>query len=203
MNILFFDTETTGTPKNYRAPITDLDNWPRMIQLGFNISNHEGQLQDSYLSLVQPDGWEVPKEDFWINHNLSTVRCQEEGSPIADVLTAFMDSIEKYDVQLLVAHNMQFDQAIVGSEMIRRELRIDRRISKFCTMKTTADICQIPGKAGYKWPRLEELYQKLFDRSFSGAHDAGVDVTACMECFFELVRLGHIDPLRLVKEVVR
>jgi len=28
---LFFDTETTGLPRNWKAPVTDLDNWPRMV----------------------------------------------------------------------------------------------------------------------------------------------------------------------------
>lgn len=32
---LFFDTETTGLPKSWKAPVTDLNNWPRMIQLAF------------------------------------------------------------------------------------------------------------------------------------------------------------------------
>ena len=26
---LFFDTETTGLPKRWNAPVTDLENWPR------------------------------------------------------------------------------------------------------------------------------------------------------------------------------
>ncbi len=30
---LIFDTETTGLPKNYNAPLTDADNWPRLVQL--------------------------------------------------------------------------------------------------------------------------------------------------------------------------
>ena len=31
---LIFDTETTGLPRNFKAPITDTDNWPRVVQLG-------------------------------------------------------------------------------------------------------------------------------------------------------------------------
>ncbi len=30
---LFFDTETTGLPRNWHAPASDLANWPRLIQL--------------------------------------------------------------------------------------------------------------------------------------------------------------------------
>ena len=33
MRYLFFDTETTGVPQDYKAPSSDTDNWPRMVQL--------------------------------------------------------------------------------------------------------------------------------------------------------------------------
>jgi hypothetical protein len=32
---LFFDTETTGLPSNYKAPATDLNNSPRLVQLAW------------------------------------------------------------------------------------------------------------------------------------------------------------------------
>ena len=32
---LFFDTETTGLPRNWKAPVTHLNNWPRMIQIAW------------------------------------------------------------------------------------------------------------------------------------------------------------------------
>ena len=39
---LFFDTETTGLPKNWKVPATDLNNWPRMIQLAYLIYDRKG-----------------------------------------------------------------------------------------------------------------------------------------------------------------
>lgn len=35
MKYLFIDTETTGLPKEYDAPYTDIDNWPRLVQLAW------------------------------------------------------------------------------------------------------------------------------------------------------------------------
>tara|TARA_B110000908_G_C9962776_1_gene317636 strand:+ start:106 stop:219 length:114 start_codon:yes stop_codon:yes gene_type:complete len=35
MKILFFDTETTGLPKDFNAPIEEVENWPRLVQLGY------------------------------------------------------------------------------------------------------------------------------------------------------------------------
>ena len=60
-------------------------------------------------------------------------------------------------------------------------------------MKSTTDFCQLPGPYGYKWPRLEELYQKLFGEDFENRHQALADVRACAKCYFELRRLGHLD----------
>jgi DNA polymerase-3 subunit alpha len=34
---LIYDTETTGLPKNYNAPLTDSDNWPRLVQLAWQL----------------------------------------------------------------------------------------------------------------------------------------------------------------------
>ncbi|HET7116363.1 MAG TPA: hypothetical protein VFI29_07720 [Hanamia sp.] len=34
---LFFDTETTGLPKNWKAPVADLNNWPRLSELHYKL----------------------------------------------------------------------------------------------------------------------------------------------------------------------
>jgi len=44
MNYLIFDTETTGLPRNYKAPVTDGDNWPRLVQLAFLEYNSDAEL---------------------------------------------------------------------------------------------------------------------------------------------------------------
>ena len=38
---LFFDTETTGLPKNWKAPVTDTENWPRIVQIAWILSTKE------------------------------------------------------------------------------------------------------------------------------------------------------------------
>ena len=63
---------------------------------------------------------------------------------------------------------------------------------RFCTMKTSTELCAIPGRYGFKWPTLAELHQRLFGTIPAGAHAAGSDVEACARCFFEMKRLGLI-----------
>lgn len=44
------------------------------------------------------------------------------------------------------------------------------------------------GGKGFKYPKLEEIYKKLFDTGFAGAHDAMNDVRATGRVLFELGR---------------
>lgn len=207
MNILFFDTETTGTPKNYQAPMTDLDNWPRIIQLAWEYADHTGTVHDSQKFLIKPDGWTIPnaathgeKAEFWIKHGYTTEKNEAEGRPMPDVLDHFIDHLNVCDA--IVAHNFNFDYPIAGAEMIRykRKAAPNPHRAKICTMATTVNLCKVPfpnrgrfnSRQGYKWPKLEELYMFLFNKGFDGAHDAGNDVAACREAFFELVKRGVI-----------
>ncbi|MGF1557608.1 MAG: hypothetical protein ACFCUL_00785 [Flavobacteriaceae bacterium] len=56
---LIFDTETTGLPKNWNAPITDTDNWPRCIQIAWQLHDAMGNLLDQQDYLVRPDGFNI------------------------------------------------------------------------------------------------------------------------------------------------
>ena len=114
---LFFDTETNGLPKNYNGSPMDLDNWPRIIQLAYALYNDAGELIHEHKTLIKPDGWEIPKEDFWIQHGYSTEKSLAEGVPIHDALSAFVAQINR--CSRMVAHNLDFDYPVVASEMIR------------------------------------------------------------------------------------
>ena len=41
---LIFDTETTGLPKKFNVPISDLDNWPRCVQIAWQLHDYDGSL---------------------------------------------------------------------------------------------------------------------------------------------------------------
>lgn len=181
---LFFDTETTGKPKNYNGSIKDLDNWPRITQFAWQLYNEKGTLVKSFQSLIKPDGWEVPKEEFFINNNMSTELCEKEGRPILGVLEQFKNEIE--DCKYILAHNLNFDLAVTASEMYRIGLKAENKPIKICTMQSTTEILKLPGPYGFKWPSLTELHNHLFKCDFEGAHDAMDDVKAMANCFFEL-----------------
>lgn len=191
MKLLFFDTETNGLPKNWKAAVTELDNWPRIIQMGWMLCNAGGEVINEQKHLVKPDGWVVPTDPFWVNNGYSTAKCETEGKLLAEVITAFLADYAQCDI--LVAHNMDFDRYVLGAEFIRYGFKTEKR-HRICTKEAGTDLCRLPGgfRGQYKWPKLEELYRHLFNKDFDGAHDALADVRATRECFFEMVRIGHI-----------
>jgi DNA polymerase-3 subunit epsilon len=189
---LFFDTETTGLPKNWKAPVTDLNNWPRLVQLAFLYYDRNGNKISGGDFIIKPDGFSIPVDASQF-HGITTERAIREGKPLNSVLQQFKSMIDQAEV--LVAHNMSFDEKIVGAEFLR--LGIQNPVPakrKICTMESSTEFCAISGPYGYKWPKLSELHYKLFRTGFEEAHNAAVDITATAKCFWELKRIGIFLP---------
>jgi len=187
---LFFDTETTGLPKSWKAPVTDLDNWPRLVQLAYLLHDNEGREIASGDYIIKPNGIEIPIESSMV-HGISTERAHLEGVDLATVLRNFQSVLNQSNY--LVAHNMKFDEKIMGAEFLRNRMQdmLEPKI-KICTMQSTVNFCDISGPYGKKWPKLSELYYKLFGYDFSDAHNAAADIEATARCFWELKKLGEI-----------
>ncbi len=184
---LIFDTETTGLPKDYNRPHTDLDNWPRLVQIAWQLHDNKGNLINAANHIVQPDGFTIPYNAEKI-HGISTERAQKEGKPLKDVLAIFADDIAKTEV--IIGHNIEFDMNIMGAEFIRGDVDSQLWNKKLIDTKEDAtNFCAIPGGKGgkFKWPTLTELHQKLFGVGFDDAHDAAYDVAATAKCFFGLL----------------
>lgn len=182
---LFFDTETTGLPLNYKAPVSDSSNWPRLVQIAWSWYDSNGNEWDSYSFIIKPDGFVIPEEVSRI-HRVTQERAMAEGVELDEVLRHFSQEVRK--AEYVIGHNIDFDDKIVGAEFFRRNMENAlEKANKVCTMKNSVNFCRIPnGRGGYKWPNLSELHTSLFNEGFSDAHDALVDVNACAKCFFEL-----------------
>mgnify|MGYP000716491821 CR=1 FL=1 len=98
---LFFDTETTGLPKNWKAPVTDLDNWPRMIQIGWTLCNEEGERVDSAEFIIKPDNFIIPREASNV-HGITTEKAEEEGVELDFVLNKFNELVNESKADILI-----------------------------------------------------------------------------------------------------
>jgi DNA polymerase III epsilon subunit-like protein len=84
-----FDSETTGLPKNWKASMKDLDNWPRVIQLAWVVYDDDGDVVKKQCDLIKPDGWKMPTDDFWVENGFTQEQSEKEGIPIIDSLSDF------------------------------------------------------------------------------------------------------------------
>jgi DNA polymerase III epsilon subunit-like protein len=187
---LFFDTETTGLPRNWRAPISDLENWPRLVQIAWVFYKNGACISSSDM-IIKPENFKIPIEASNI-HGITTEQAEKEGIPLEEALDKFESFAAESD--FLVAHNISFDEMVVGAEFIRKGIQTClARKNKICTKDMSTNFCAIPatnGYGGYKWPKLSELHMKLFGCGFEGSHNALADAEATAKCFWELKKFG-------------
>jgi DNA polymerase III subunit alpha len=192
---LIFDTETTGIPRNKNAPFSDLENWPRLVQIAWQLHDNKGKLLSQHNYIIKPVGFDIPFKAEQI-HGISTKRAQEEGRDLNEVLAKFIHDLKS--TQVLVGHNIEFDINIIGSEFFRQSIETDTFLSlaKVDTGIASTEFCQLTGGIGgkLKMPRLKELHQILFGREFEDAHDAAYDVAATARCFFGLIKKNIVKP---------
>jgi DNA polymerase III epsilon subunit-like protein len=188
--IFFFDTETTGIPRNYRAPVSELDNWPRMVQIAWILAEEDGGEVAQAEYILRPDGYTIPPDAAKI-HGITTEIARERGRDLAEVLREAEAAIGR--ATTLVAHNLEFDEKILGAEFLRRGFPNGLESKwRVCTMQSSTDFCRLPGRYGFKWPTLQELHGILFGEPMEGAHRALSDVRACARCYGELKRKGLV-----------
>ena len=198
---IIFDTETTGLPRNWNAPITDTDNWPRVIQIAWQLHDDMGRLIEHKDFLIRPDGFNIPYDSEQI-HGISTQLAEEQGHDLEDILNEFNQALEK--AKFVVGQNVTFDTNVWGCEFYRLGIETpmhEMTVLDTCT-ETTANLCRLPGGRGgkFKLPTLTELHEFLFHEKFNEAHNATADVEATTRCFFELIRRGVFLPAELQQE---
>ena len=197
--ILIFDTETTGLPRSWNAPLTDSDNWPRIVSIAWQLHTPDGRLLSRGNRIVRPDGFTIPFNAIKV-HGITNERAAAEGHPLAEVLADFLEDSQR--ATYLMGHNVGFDISVVGAELHR----LGEEVSAFTSMAVLdskdagTDLCKLPGGRGgaYKWPTLSELHDKLFNEPVADAHDAAYDVRATGRIFFAMCTLGAFSGEGLV-----
>ena len=138
--------------------------------------------------IIRPEGFTIPSNAAQI-HGITTEIALKQGVALVPVLDEF--AVRITECSGLVAHNVAFDERIVGAEFIRtgRQNLMETK-SRHCTMKSSTALCALPSPYGYKWPTLTELHMHLFGEPFADVHSALADVQACVRCYKELKRLN-------------
>lgn len=189
MKVLFFDTETTGMVL-WKERSSNEDQ-PHLVQIAAKMVDLKSKEVLSSIDLtIECFDWTIALEATK-THGLNDFDTKETGVSEQSAIMVFWDLAMKSD--LLVAHNVNFDDRIVRAALHRylREgefIESYKEIPQYCTMTNLTNVVKAPhknGRSGYKWPTLQECYTKFFGREFEGAHTAMGDVNAMIEVFFE------------------
>jgi len=200
---LFVDTEANGIPLDPDAFAADVENWPRLVQIAWSLTDKDCNELRTQVFIIRPEGFEIPAR-IERSRGITTETALSLGADIRAVLKAFAKDLT--DADALVAHNVSHDERLVRSEFYRAGRRMNPFVGKrlYCTMRSATGLCKLAGgPRGYKWPTLEELHQFLFNTGFESPHDAAADVRACVRCFKELKRRGTIGDQDLFEEIYR
>ena len=144
---LIFDTETTGLPKRWNAPVSDSNNWPRCVQLAWQLHDETGKCLEYKNYLIKPNGFEIPFAAEKV-HGISTELAQKKGTELKEVLDNFKNILS--NTKYLCGHNIVFDINILSSEYYRY-YNVDplKNFPKIDTCnQETANICMLPGGKG-------------------------------------------------------
>lgn len=167
MKIIGLDTETTGLsqPEGHR-----------IIEIAFLTYDFASrELEDTWVQRFNPERPIDPGAQEVHGIAYTDVMLCPKWEEFAEEIA---DRISKVD--LLVAHNMDFDGPFIAGELLRAGVAAPS-VQSFCTMKSGRWAC-VDGK----FPKLGELCFALgveYDPSL--AHAAEYDVQKTMECFFK------------------
>jgi DNA polymerase III epsilon subunit-like protein len=196
MKILAFDTETTGLPLGRNPSIRDTGKWPYIVQFSYILYDSETHNIIDMMNEIIYIGDDVYISEKSIEiHKITREICKNEGIHIEDALNRFKKTMLNSDI--IIAHNLQFDKNVILVESLRNNIKpvfksaILNKPEEYCTMKNNIDLCKIErinkiGEKYYKYPRLSELYQHIFNIEPNGLHNSLVDVLLCLRSYMKL-----------------
>lgn len=183
---LFYDTETTGLPL-FSEPSED-PRQPHLVQLAACLVDLDTRATIASMDIiVRPDGWEIP-EDVTAIHGITTERAKDAG--ISESLAVEM-LLELWADRTRIGHNQTFDARIIRIALMRHNTKIGRDPEQWksgkaeCTQAMSTPILNVARQKS-KTANLREAYLHFTGSELAGAHNAMVDVQACMAVYFAI-----------------
>jgi DNA polymerase-3 subunit alpha len=179
VQILIFDTETNGLPKDKtKQGILERDNWPDLVSICWMLYEDETLVKTAY-HVIKPQGWDTGPVHV---HGITQEIAEAHGEPMDQILAAFQTDIT--NSKYVVAHNLIFDKNVIFNAF---KWRLDIDPTSFWTYdKDFCTACKSMTrgqKSGF--PKLDALYTSIFNKPAPpGAHNALRDVEVLRDVFF-------------------
>jgi DNA polymerase III epsilon subunit-like protein len=194
--------------------------WPHVVQFSYIVfdteSNEIVKIKDSIIKVS--DGFTITEENAKI-HGITTEISLAKGVDLLPVLEEFFADFDSSDH--IVGHNVSFDINMIKAELQRLIMNsFDKKLQEYltkintstkfyCTMQETIELCAIELKDKYgrpykKFPKLVELYQKMFGVTPKNLHNSLNDVIVCLRCFIKLkYEIDIVERSEQVKQMIK
>jgi DNA polymerase III subunit epsilon len=178
MQVLIFDTETTGLIQNRSLAI---DKQPEVIELcAFMVNLKTGKIITEFETLVKPVAFPMTPQIMaetktqLSNEMLSGAKSFKE---LAPKIKSIMEA-----APIVLAHNASFDQEMLDIEYERLGQKL-KWPPLYCTVEQTV---HLKGRR----LNLTNLHIALLGKPFEDAHRARNDVMALTRCAIEMFKRG-------------
>lgn len=195
MNILVLDIEATSLSEK-KGKIVEIG------AVDLNLEN--GEITKVFDSLLLEDGfdskhWEYvtakerdgneppPYFKGWIfgNSNL-TPKMVMDAPPAKEVLLKFQEVVNKYKESGVTAYNFGYDSKF----LIDRGIEFGKVLPD--PMKVATPVCKLPGRYGYKWPKVQEAFDIFFPNTgYNESHRGADDAKHEAMIVYHLYKLGE------------
>jgi hypothetical protein len=191
---LIFDCSSIANPANYKAPFSDLANWPRLIHLSWILLNEDLKPMEDYDCIVADPSFTID-ETIMTRCKLDEEDIKKKTINLEEILTKFNESVVKSTY--VFSHNLNFNENILAAEFLRMTVNAEfLKKERFCLMQEGTYYCKIPSRTGgFKWPTLTELHASCFTKTYTPANNARADVIAATRCFIKLMREKAFEEL--------
>ena len=205
--LLFIDTETSCFASEigvnmYNRPCVNENGevvYPHISQISWIITSKTGKEIVKRDFIILPEGYEISKNATSV-HGITNEIAHKKGISIRFVIDVLKQDIEENKCYKICGHNVKFDIHSVEAECLRLgytdlfEALVNFHYEDTCgNSKIMHYVGGRDSRGRIKKPKLIELYTKLFNEGFEGAHDSMADIEATKKCYFECVKLGLID----------
>lgn len=166
-----FDIETDG--------LINENNYPQIVQISWAILDSEGLILTRCTEYIKSD-FNKNSEAFKIN-KLKPEFIEKYGKDEYFVLSKINSEIEKCNS--IISHNISFDLEVLKNRLTSCsiEFNFDRK-RKICTMKKGVELFINDKNSNPKYPKLSELFFKIFGYRVIQSHDAYSDTSILIKC---------------------
>lgn len=183
------DVETTGLIKDrdLKPTKSNLDNFPRIIEIAWAIFSVKGELISEASYLIKQSS-PIPQKAIEI-HGITDTDCEKDGCELSEILQKLSDEIT--GGCKIVGHNIMFDKRVIESEFVRLGMPLPfKGMTKYDTLQMARQHYKIGG-----YPKLGDVYQKLTGKDpkieFT-QHRSLDDVAMTANIFFNLKWFGNV-----------